>query len=168
MPPKPRFRSSCACGSVVLETFGPPINAAACHCADCREAARQIEALPAAPRVMDASDGTALLLFRADRMHPVKGADLLRGFKLKPSSSTIRYVATCCNAMMYLGFDDSKPWVSMNRDRFEGDAPAVRMRICTGSMPDEAVPTDLPSYRSYPMRFIGRLMLASLVKFVGR
>ncbi|WP_189044665.1 GFA family protein [Aliidongia dinghuensis] len=168
MPPTPRFRSSCACGSVLLETIGSPIVAVACHCADCRTAARQIEALPAAPRVLDASGGTAFLVFRKDRMHPIKGVDLLRGLKLKSSSATIRYVATCCNAMMYLGFDDSKHWVSMNRDRFHGDVPAVRMRICTGSVPDETSPTDLPCYRGYPMPLIGRLVLAGFVKFVGR
>jgi hypothetical protein len=101
-------------------------------------------------------------------MHPVKGVDLLRGLKLKPSSATTRYVATCCNAMMFLGFDDSKPWVSMNRDRFLGDVPAVRMRICTGSMPSETVQTDLPRYRGYPISFIGRLMLAGFAKLVGK
>jgi len=88
---------------------------------------------------------------------------MLRGLKLKASSATSRYIATCCNAMMYLGFDDSKHWVSMNRDRFQGDVPAVRMRICTRTVPSEALPIDLPCYPSYPMRFIARLMLAGLL-----
>jgi hypothetical protein len=103
-------------------------------------------------------------------MSPTKGVELLRGLKLKlkPKSATTRYVATCCNAMMYLGFDDSKHWVSMNRDRFQGNAPAPRMRICTGSMPGETLPTDLPSYRGYPMRFLAGLMLAGFVKYVGK
>ena len=165
--PEPCFRSSCICGSVLLETFGPPIITVACHCSDCRAAARQIEALPEAAPVLDLCGGTAFLLFRKDRIQPARGADMLRGLKLKPSSATSRYIATCCNAMMYLGFDDSKHWVSMNRDRFVGDVPPLRMRVCTGTLPSEALPTDLPCYPSYPMRFIARLILAGLLMRLG-
>ena len=92
---------------------------------------------------------------------------MLWGLKLKPSSATSRYIATCCNAMMYLGFDDSKHLVSMNRERFQDDAPAVRMRICTRSVPNGTLPTDLPCYAGYPIRFIARLMLARLAMLVG-
>jgi hypothetical protein len=165
--PTPSLISSCVCGSVVLETFGPLMIAVACHCVDCQAAGRHIEGLPGAVPVLDSSGGTAFLLFRKDRMRRAKGTDLLRGLKLKPSSSTGRYVATCCNSMMYLGFDDSKHWVSMNRDRFAGDVPPVRMRICTGTVPSEALPIDLPRYRSYPMRFIARLILAGLLMRLG-
>jgi len=165
--PEPCFRSSCICGSVVLETFGPPIITVACHCSDCRAAARQIEALPEAAPVLDRSGGTAFLVFRKDRIQPARGADMLRGLKLKPSSATSRYIATCCNAMMYLGFNDSKHWVSMNRERFQGDAPAVRMLICTRSVPSGTLLTDLPCYPGYPIRFIARLMLARLAMLVG-
>jgi uncharacterized protein DUF6151 len=165
--PTPRLTSSCVCGSVVLETFGPPIVAVACHCTDCQAAGRQIEALASPARVLDSNGGTVFLLFRKDRMRPAKSADLLRGLKLKPSSATSRYIATCCNAMMYLGFDDSKHWVSMNRDRFQGDVPAVRMRICTRSVSSETLPTDLPCYPGYPMPFIARLMLTRLAMLVG-
>jgi hypothetical protein len=69
--------------------------------------------------------------------------------------------------MMYLGLDDSKHWVSMNRERFLGEVPAVRMRICTATVPLEALPTNPPCYPSYPMRFIARLMLAGLFMRVG-
>jgi hypothetical protein len=165
--PEPCFRSSCICGSVLLEAFGPPIITVACHCSDCRAAARQIEALPEAAPVLDLSGGTAFLLFRKDRIQPARGADRLRGLKLKPSSATSRYIATCCNAMMYLGFDDSKHWVSMNRARFQGDVPAVRMRICTRSVSSGTLPTDLPCYPGYPMPFISRLMLTRLAMLVG-
>lgn len=168
MMPKPCFRSSCACGSVELEAYGAPIAAVACHCADCRAAARRIEALPGAPPILDAAGGTAFLAFRKDRMRPVAGAGRLRGFKLKPSSATIRYVATCCNAMMYVGFDDSKHWVSMNRNRFEGDAPGVRTRVCTGSMPAKARPTDLPCHRGYPLPMMAALLLSGLAMMAGR
>jgi hypothetical protein len=165
--PTPRLISSCLCGSVVLETYGPLIVAASCHCADCHAAGRQIEALPGAARVLDSSGGTAFLLFRKDSMRRAKGTDLLRGVKLEPSSATRRYVATCCNSMMYLGFDDSKHWVSMNRDRFAGDVPPVRMRICTGTAPIETLATDVPCYPSYPIRFIARLILAGILMRLG-
>lgn len=165
--PTPRLISSCVCGNVVLETSGPLILVAACHCADCQAAGRQIEGLPGAAPVLDSSGGTAFLLFRKDRILPAKGTDLLRGLKLKPASATSRFVATCCNSMMYLGFDDSKHWVSMNRDRFAGDVPPVRMRICTRTVPSEALPTDVPCYPSYPMRFIARLILPALLMRLG-
>jgi hypothetical protein len=166
-PPKLRYTSSCVCGKVSLETFGAPIAIVACHCSDCRAAARQIEAMPGAAPVLDPSGGTAFLLFRRDRMSQARGAELLRGLKLEASSATSRYVATCCNTMMNLGFDDSKHWVSMNRERFQGDMPAVQMRICTGSLPGVTQPTDLPCHPGYPIRFIARLMLARLAMLVG-
>jgi len=165
--PTPRLISSCVCGSVVLETLGPLIAAVACHCADCQTAGREIESKPGAAPILDSGRGTAFLLFRKDRVRRAKGADLLRGLKLRPSSATSRYVATCCNSMMYLGFDDSKHWVSMNRNRFAGDVPPVRMRICTGSMPSEALQSDLVCYPSYPVRFIARLVLVGLLMRLG-
>jgi len=167
MPATPPLISSCVCGRVVLEAFGSPIVAVACHCADCQAAARQIEGLPGTAPALVSSRGTAFLLFRKDRMRQAQGADLLGGLKLKPSSATSRYVATCCHSMMYLGFDDSKHWVSMNRDRFAGDVPPVRMRICTGTMPSGALGKDVPCYRSYPIRFIARLTLAGLLMRLG-
>ncbi|WP_449757862.1 GFA family protein [Dyella koreensis] len=168
MLPQPCFQSSCACGGVLLETRGRPIAAVACHCSDCQAAARQIEGLPGAPPILDACGGTAFLVLRKDRMRPVRGGELLRGLKLSSTSPTTRYVAACCNAMMYLGFDDAKHWVSMNRARFDGEVPAVRMRVCTGSMPDGAVPADLPCYRGYPMSLMGGLVLAGFARWIGR
>ena len=167
MTPQPHHSSSCACGAVQLETFGPPIDAVACHCADCRAAAKQIEELSGAPPILDAGGGTAFLVFRKDRMRPVQGAQRLRGLKLTPSSATTRYVATCCGAMLYLGFDDGRHWVSMNRDRFQGDVPAVRMRVCIGSQPDGALPDDLPRHRGYPFSLMGKLLLAGVAKWIG-
>ncbi len=168
MPPEPRFRSSCTCGTVLLETSGPPIAAVVCHCRDCRAAAEQIERLPNASPVREPAGGTTFLVFRKDRMVQAQGAGRLHGMKLRPSSPTTRYLAACCNTMMYLGFDDSKHWVSMNRDRFHGDVPAAQMRICTGSGRGETVPSDLPRHRGYPIGFIARLVWAGIVRRAGR
>ena len=167
MPLQPRFMSSCACGAVQLEASGPPIDAVACHCADCQTAGRQVEALPDARPVLDAGGGTAFLIFRQDRMRPVRGAERLRGFKLTTASPTTRYVTNCCNAMMYVGFDDAKHWVSMHRDRFQGEVPAVRMRVCTGASANDAVPGDLPRHRGYPPSLIARLVWAGMARWFG-
>ena len=59
MPVTPRFTSSCICGNVLLEAFGRPIVAVACHCADCRAAGRQIEGQPGAAPVLDSNGDTA-------------------------------------------------------------------------------------------------------------
>jgi hypothetical protein len=166
MLPQPRFTSSCACGRVVLEAFGPPIDAVACHCADCRAAGRQIQEQPGAPPVLDAGGGTAFLVFRKDRMHPVRGAELLRALKLTPSSATSRYVSSCCDSMLYLGFDDAKHWVSMHRDRFQGEVPPLRMRVCIGAVPGGAVPADLPRHRGYPFSLMGKLLLAGVARWM--
>lgn len=163
----PRFTSSCACGTVLLEAFGPPIDAVACHCQDCRAAGEQIEALPGAPRVLDASGGTAFLVLRKDRMQAVRGVEHLRAFKRTATSPTSRYVAMCCHALMYIGFDDARPWVSMHRDRCQGEVPAVRMRVCTGALPKRAFPDDLPRHRGYPLSLMARLAWAGMAKWLG-
>lgn len=167
MPPQPRHLASCACGAVLLETSGPPIDAIACHCGDCRAAAQRIQALPDALLVLDAFGGTPFLVFRKDRMHPVRGAERLQALKLTPASPTNRYVATCCNVLMYVGFDDARHWVSMHRDRFQGEVPAVRLRASLGAVPAQAFPTDVPCRRGYPWSFMGRLVLAGLASWLG-
>lgn len=166
MPLLPRFTASCACGTVLLEALGSPIDAVACHCKDCRAAAGRMEALPDAPRILDAGGGTPFLVFRQDRMRVVQGAERLRPFKLAAGSPTSRYLTTCCNTMLYVGFDDAKHWVSMHRDRFQGDVPALRMRVCTGSMPNETMPAGLPRHRGYPPSLIGRLLLAGMARWI--
>jgi hypothetical protein len=161
--------ASCACGSVELDAIGAPIVGAVCYCDDCQAGARRIEALPNAAPVQDADGGTAYLLYRKDRLTCSKGADLLQRLKIKDKSATNRVVASCCNAAMMLDFDDGKPWISVYRARFEGDVPALQMRINTrfrvGSGP---LPDDLPRYAGFPARFIARLMVAWLAVRFGR
>ena len=162
MPTQTRHASTCACGAVLLETSGPPIDAVACHCGDCQAAGRRIQALPGALPVFDTFGGTPFLVFRKDRMRPVRGNECLQALKLTPASPTTRYVATCCNALMYVGFDDARHWVSMHRDRFLGEVPAVRVRACIGNVPAQELPADLPCRRGYPWSFVGKLVLAGL------
>lgn len=169
MTAKPGLRASCACGSVVLETRGPPITVAICHCDDCQAAAAKIAALPGSAPVMDEAGGTALVVVRKDRMACVQGAERLRPLKLRPASPTSRYIATCCNSAMYLGFDDAKPWVDLYRDRIEGEPPPVKARICTRFAPKGVVlPNDVPSSRGYPAGFLVSLLGMGLAGMVGR
>src|SRR6266853_3138444 len=93
-----RLTASCRCGGVEIEASGAPIVSSVCYCTDCQRGSRQIEGLPDAGSVRDDDGGTAYILFRKDRIRCAKGADLLKGYKLKDSSITNRVVATCCNS----------------------------------------------------------------------
>lgn len=117
----------CTCGKVALETTGAPITSTICHCSGCQEAGHILEQLPHAPPVLDSEEGTALTLFRKDRVRCVKGSENLREHRLKESSPTRRVVAVCCNSFMFLDFTKGH-WVSVASIRLEanaetGDAP---------------------------------------------
>ena len=104
-PPKNRTTARCAYGSAELEVVGAPITSAVCCCESCQEGSRQIEALPDGHPVCDPDGGTAMVLYRKDRVEHSKGSRLLRGYKIREGSSTNRGVATCCNSAMYLHFE---------------------------------------------------------------
>lgn len=165
----PTVTSSCACGRVSLEARGAPIVRAVCYCDDCQKGAHQIEALPGAPRILDADGGTDLVLFRKDRVSVAKGEELLKPYKLKDASTTKRVVAACCNSAIYLGFDDSKHWYSMYRKPMRGDLPPVQYRLNTRFKPTaDPLPADAPAYRSFPLSFIGKLLGARFAMMFGR
>ncbi len=87
----------CTCGKVELEAIGAPITCVVCYCDDCEAGARQIEALPNATAVGEPDGGVGYVVYRKDRVRIPKGAELLRGYKLREKSATNRMVATCCN-----------------------------------------------------------------------
>ena len=150
----------CRCGNVELETIGIPIWSAACHCDDCQKGSSQIERLQDAPPILDRAGGTAYLLYRKDRMKCLKGAEHLHDYRLKNESPTRRVVATCCNSFMFLDFQKGH-WFSMCRGRFKGNILPLQMRIQTKFKPESSeLPNDAPIYSSYPLRFIGKLMVA--------
>ena len=168
MASRPGLRASCACGKVTLETRGAPIGAAVCYCDDCQAAGRQIEALPGAQPVLDPDAGTPLVIYRRDRLSCVRGAELLQAVKLRPNSATSRYVATCCNSAMYLGFDDAKHWADVFRGRIEGTAPPIEVRMCTRFLPAGTdVPKDMPSSPGFPFGFIAKVMAARVAMLFG-
>jgi hypothetical protein len=168
-PQKNNLTASCSCGSVELEAIGAPIASVVCYCDDCQEGARQIEALPNALPVQDLDGGTAYILYRKDRVKCSRGALLLRSHKIREKSATNRVVATCCNSAMVLKFDDMKHWVSMYRARFQEDIPPLQMRICTKFSPENAVvPGDVPSYSTFPLMFLAKLMAARIAMLLYR
>ena len=158
----------CECGRVEVEAIGTPILSTACYCDDCQEGARQIEALPNARPVLDPDGGSAYLLYRKDRMKCSKGAEHLRDYKIKDESPTRRVVATCCNSAMFLDFQKGH-WFSVYRARFESDVSPLQMRIQTKFKPENrTIPNDVPSYLSYPLRFIAKLMYARVAMLPNR
>jgi hypothetical protein len=168
MPAPPGLRAACACGAVKLEATGAPMITAVCYCDDCQKAGAQIEALPGAAPVVDGDGGSAMVMFRKDRLRCVEGADRLTPVKLEPKSPTSRYVASCCNSAMYLGFDDAKHWVDVYRNRVVGEPPKVEARVCTRFRPaGAALPDDAPAYTSYPPGLIPKLLGSKLAMMIG-
>jgi hypothetical protein len=163
------LKARCSCGRVEVELKGVPITSVVCYCDDCQAGARQIEALPGAPRVCAADGGTAYVAYRKDRVRAVKGVELLKVLKLGPTTPTNRVIASCCNSAMYLGFDDSKHWADIYRARIETGAPPPEMLICTKIAPDNSnMPDDIPGFGGYPPRFLAKLMWAKLAMVLGR
>lgn len=166
---KNEMTASCSCGSVELEAIGAPITSVVCYCDDCQDGSRQIEALPNALPVQDTDGGTAYILYRKDRVKCSRGAPLLKRYKIREKSVTNRVVATCCNSAMFLDFDDAKHWVSMYRARFQGDLPPLQMRVCTKLKPENGdVPSDVPSYSTFPLRFLAKLLAARIAMLLHR
>jgi hypothetical protein len=159
----------CACGGVEIEAGGAPIGSLACHCDDCQEGSRQIEALPGAGLIRDPAGGTAYVVYRKDRIRYAKGAGLLKKYKIREKSATSRSVAICCNSAMVMTFDDARHWVPVYRARFGGGAPPLQMRICTKFKPaGSAVPDDVPAYAMFAPRFMFRLLVSGIAMMFRR
>jgi hypothetical protein len=150
--------ASCECGKVEIQAAEPPILTAACHCADCREAARQLEQLPSAAALRDGDGGTSMVLYRKDRVHCVSGDEYLAEHRLKPGSPTRRVFATCCNSAMFLDFTKGH-WLSVYRNRFHAGAPPIQMRIMTKErQPGAEFSDDVPNYAGHSGKFMLKLM----------
>lgn len=158
--PMKNLKARCACGRVEYETSGAPITSAVCYCASCQAAGRGVEQLPGAPEVLESDGGTAIILFRKDRVRCVRGREHLSEFRLKPDSPTRRLVATCCNSAMLLDFTKGH-WLSIYRRRFPTDAPKIEFRVMTTDRrAGVALADDVPNYRGYSGRFMLKLLAA--------
>ncbi len=150
--------ASCKCGNVELEVIGKPILCAACHCADCHEGSRRIEALPNAAPVLDSFGGTSHVLYRKDRIQYLKGTELLKSLKVDEDSPS-RVYASCCNSYMLLDIPDPMRWVPVFRGRLQGEVPPLEMRINAKFKPGApGAPQDAPCYRSFPLKFVRKLL----------
>lgn len=158
---KKRRTLSCTCGQVELETIDAPILTVTCHCASCRTAGARLEALPGAPVIAEEDGGTAFVMQRKDRIRCVKGAELLREYRLTPEAKTRRVVASCCNAPTFLEFAGGH-WLSLYRQRFpKADQPALEMRVMTKYREaGAAFHDDMPSYASHSGGFMWKLLSA--------
>jgi hypothetical protein len=160
--------ASCSCGKVECEGTGNPIVVAACYCDDCQEGARQIEALPNAPRLRGEDGGTVYILYRKDRFRCSKGRELLRDMRIRTNSPTKRVIASCCNSAMYLDFERGH-WLSVYRMRFAGSVPLLQMRIQTRFRSDTTkLPHDVPAYSGFPFSFVAKLFWARLAMLLRR
>jgi len=160
--------AQCSCGKVSIDVTSPPISHNACYCNDCQLGAKRIEALPGAAPLMDSDGGTPFLDYRKDRVRQGDPEQLLHPFKLKESSTTERFVSTCCNSAMYLSFQGGH-WVSLYRKRFKGDVPPLERRLWTKYKRDDVtLPDDVPNHASYSLAFYGKLFVTWIAMMLRR
>ncbi len=162
-------RIACVCGHVICEAKAAPIATVICCCDDCQQAAHAIEALPAAPAILDPFGGTKLTLFRQDRFICVQGEDALVPRKLREASVTNRFVASCCNTFIYLGFDKGPHWVSVWTNRLPAPQPPAEMRVMTKYSPNvAAIPGDIPNARSFAFGFLVKVLASRIPMLFGK
>lgn len=150
----------CKCGTAILAIEGPPIMTVACYCLSCQEAARRLGRLGAEP-LTDSDGGTHYVMQRKDRVACKQGTELLREHRLKPTSSTRRVIATCCNCAMFLEFENGH-WLSLYKARFDpGNQSPLEMRTMTRHRRSGVKFTDaIPSPNTHTVGFMWKLMRA--------
>jgi hypothetical protein len=157
----PTHVARCRCGAVEVGAWGEPIIVNACYCDDCQTAAQRLAASANLGPVASADGGTEFMLFRRDRIACTRGADYLQAMRLTDTSKTRRMIAGCCATLMYMAFDDRRPWVPAFRSSFGADAPPVEMRICTRFRRSQEKAEDgLRSHPGYPPAMIVRFLAA--------
>lgn len=151
----------CSCGAVAFALKGGPILAAECHCTSCRAAGERLEALPDAVAIREPNGGTRFVLWRKDRVRPLRGTEHLRSFRLGPDAHTERVVAVCCQAPMYLTFKGGH-WLSLYARRWpDGAAPPPELRTMTRDAPESLdLPDDIPNARTQTLGFFAKLLAA--------
>lgn len=159
----------CSCGQVAVELKGAPIYCTVCHCDDCQFAADELVKLFPPEPITDSFLGTHYVLHRNDRYAVVRGQGLLHPYTFREISPTRRMVATCCNSPLFVTFENSQHWISLYRQRFVDEAPALQSRIATKFLKDPStLPADPPAYRSFPLKLVVRLVVSRLQMLIGR
>jgi hypothetical protein len=97
-----------------------------------------------------------------------KGKELLKDYRLDQSPKTNRAVASCCNAVLVMRFDDARHWVPIYRSRFGPNPPPIQMRVCTiFAKNSDTIPSDVPSSAGYPAKFILKLVSSRVAMLFG-
>jgi hypothetical protein len=81
--------------------------------------------------LLDVDGGTAVVLYRKDRVTCLRGEGHLEEHRLQPASKTRRLVAACCGTPMFLDFEPGY-WLSIYRARMGGGAPSVNVKAHSG------------------------------------
>jgi hypothetical protein len=138
---------ACACGAVRLEAVAPSMMTVICHCTSCRTDGRAFDARSPVAPIVDEAEGTAVVLWRKDRVRCVVGGERLVAQRLAPDAPSRRMIASCCDTPMFGDFTKGF-WVSIYRGRVT-NAPTPSMRVMTSDAPDgTAFPDDgLPRFR---------------------
>jgi hypothetical protein len=157
----------CSCGKVEYEAKGAPILRVACHCADCREGSRRLEALPGAAPILDRYGGTFFVAYRKDRFRCSKGKELLKIVQVEEGSPK-RFFASCCGSAMFADAGRRMHWFSVYRGCLQGEVPPLQMRINVKSTPGSEVPRDVPCSSSFPLGFLARLLTSRLAMVFSR
>ena len=149
---------SCQCGGVRFEAVGAPMMSVICHCTSCRTAGRAFDAVSPVAPIVDVGGGTAVVLWRKDRLKCVSGSDKLEPHRHSPMAPSRRMVASCCRTPIFGDFTKGF-WVSVYRDRAP-DAPKPNMRVMLSDLePGAKVPDDgLPRFRNRPGSFLLKLL----------
>src|ERR1700744_1836393 len=107
---------TCSCGAVCLEIDGPGMMSIICHCTSCRTAGRTFDARSPVAPIVDSDGGTAVALWRKDRVRCIRGAEHLVAHRLRPDSPSRRMVTACCQTPIYGDFTKGF-WISIYRGR---------------------------------------------------
>ena len=129
-----------------------------CHCTSCRTAGQDLDARSPVAPIVDVAGGTAVVLWRKDRVRCVSGSERLVAHRLTPEAPSRRMVASCCETPMFGDFTKGF-WVSIYRGRVS-NAPAPSMRVMTGDTPNGVTfpPDGLPRFRGRAARFLVTLL----------
>lgn len=150
---------ACRCGAVRMEVTRAPMIAAECYCDSCRSAGAKLAALPGALPMLNDKGGTPYELYRKDRVRFVSGAELMRAFRLTPTSPTRRVVASCCNTPLFAEFQNGH-WLSIYAALWpEAERPPMQLRTMTSDLPSGVVLDDrLPNAKHQTFGFFAALL----------
>ncbi len=153
---------ACRCGAVELTLVGDPIMVNICHCDECQRGSAQLEALPGAPKILDAFGGSPYVLYRKDRVTVSKGAGLLAYHRIEGEVKTKRATASCCGSPLFMDFEPGH-WLPIYQQRFTDPVPKAQIHIQTRFLPAGKKPDDgLPLFKGFPPRMIFKLIKAKI------